>query len=263
MKINVVTSIYRLRKSRSLEFYLNPGLDIIKNIENSKINLTIYTNIKDNLLQNNNVKVKQVDFDELISFFWNDKEWRKSYSNALKSRSSKKFEEKNIPELLAIWLGKFEMMHRESVGCDKVLWMDSGIRTYLFNRNTNKYKTKKINIDHMLNSIESIFNDHEFAFLRSDLKEPFHGISMQKYNDKKLDLCRGGYILASSNQTLYIKEQIKYFWNFLISRNEFGTEENPLTMFYWSNFKQSILFDLDEWYEKLDMDLKNRLKLFL
>lgn len=258
MKISIVTSVFLLRKSRPIDFYLKPANDFLLDMANSNIDIHLYTNLeKSKFVQAGNIFIKNESFDNLIQYFWNDSDWRNIYSKALESRSSDRFEEKLIPELLSIWLGKFEMIYQASLNSDCVLWQDSGIRNYIFNKNIDKYVKKRIFPFKYQSVIEEMLGNNSIVLLaaedsRDDL---YHGVNMKEYSDNK-QYCRAGFILSKSEEISNMRDSIKFYWNKLISNKHYGTEENPLTMFYWSNPNVKI-YKLNEWLSLFDLDERN------
>ena len=251
MKLSIVTSVYKLRKIRSLDFYLRPLNDFLKDMKESDIIVNVHTDLDFNLFENSsNFNFHSTSIDELINFFWDDKDWRDTYRKALIDRSSLRFEEKDIPELIGIWLGKFEMMFRASLNSDYVLWQDAGILSYLYGRKDENYKRYKCKPDKYKSGVKKIIKNSNFAFLSSDKNPEFyHGVKMSNYNNLN-NYCRGGFILSRSENVLYLKNQIKFFWNLLLTNKDFGTEENPLTLFQWDN-KDCVVLNYDSWLYQL------------
>ena len=235
MKISIVTSIFHLRKTRPLGYYLKPAQDLVEDMSGSDIDIHLYTNLaSSHFASAENVHIYSPSIDELVQFFWNDPNWRNMYSDMLSDRPDHRFEEKLIPELIGIWLGKFEMVYRASLQSDCVLWQDSGIRMGLFQKDFSLY-SKVSSLPWLYqSSIERLTFQHPMTLLSTDnYRDPFHGVDMKRY-DRRTDLCRAGMFLLRSEEAEFLRNSIAENWRLMTSRGDFGTEENPLTLTYWS-----------------------------
>jgi hypothetical protein len=259
MKITIVTCAYSLRRSRDFNFYLNPLNDLLSNLSNSDLNIKLFTN-RDagDFVEGKNIDVCVRDIDSLVKPIWDDASWKETYKLALKDRSSLRFEEKEVPELIGIWLGKFQMLKEAAEDCDAVLWQDAGIRNYLFGRQANNYKKKRIFPTYYKSAIGHLLSKSSIALLSSTVNDVhFHGVDMTRYGVAK-KYVRAGFILMNSSEALNLRDQISFNWNHMVSNGDFGTEENPLTLFSWTR-PDAIRYSLDDWFKMFRLDLENRI----
>lgn len=251
MKIVIVTAVYEIRKSRPFEFYLYPANDFLSNMADSDLKIKVFTNKKSNLfVRSCNIEICTREPESFMKSVWDDPDWKRVYSNALKNRPDDRFEEKNNPELLAIWLGKFQMMYESSEGADAVLWQDAAIRTYMFGRDAGKYTRKQISKSIYFSSIRKLMEKSSFSLLSSEKSEKyFHGVKMSKYGSN--ECVRAGLILARASETENLKNEVAKYWGSLVENGDYGTEENPLSIFAW-NRKDVSIYSYNEWMKFLD-----------
>jgi len=247
MKISLVTSVYQIRKSRPLDYYLVPTQHLIQDLANSNIYIWLFTDLDASQFPiAANLKIKQLTYDQLISDIWPDEGWAIKYKKAMKDRLISRFEEKSFPELLAVWLGKFKMMEFASLESDCVLWQDSGIRGRMCKKKFRLYRKCIIRPKIYTKAIEMLVEKNPLILMKCyGYVNPYHGVNMKFYS-KKDTLIRGGFILSKSEEVRKLKEKICHYWNLLISNKHYGTEENPLTLYYWERNDIKIL-DYDEW----------------
>ncbi len=267
MKICIATSVYHLRKTRPLDYYLMPAKHLIEDFADSDIDVFLFTNIPDSFSVNSkNIKIIHKEPDDFAMDIWGDLDWRTKYKNALASRDEKRFEEKNVPELIAIWLGKMTMMEIASQESDCVLWQDSGIRMgRVFGKDFSKYSKCYANPNRYCKFISKLFNSYPTVFMKCDgYINPYHGIDMEKYDHQNIKYhIRGGFIFARSNEISQLKTDFKQHWLKLINNNDYGTEENPLTLCHWQRPKSTILC-YDEWLSFLNIgNLEQQIKQML
>lgn len=256
MKLCVVTAVYHLRKTRPLEYYLAPAIHLLEDFSNSEVNVMLFTDLPADLFpKSNNLKVVHKTPDELADDMWGEPNWRSVYSTALSDRPDHRFEEKNIPELIAIWLGKLTMMEIATQGVDCVLWQDSGIRMgRVFGKQTSNYNKCYSSATRYQRTIDNLVNKHSVVFMGCDGHvNPYHGVDMKKYDtDKKGYHIRAGFLLAKSSEVPALKADVKKHWLRLIANNDYGTEENPLTLCQWER-PQSLVLSYDEWLSRLNI----------
>lgn len=250
MKLVLVTSVFALRKSRPLDYYLVPAVDLLQDLKNTEIEVFLFTNLNHSYFPSaSNITIISPTLDELICEIWSNPDWREIYRKALADRSLERFEEKRIVELISIWLGKFKMMEIASKSnADKILWQDSGIRMgKIFHKDFRKYKKCTINPKIYIQSVETFLSEKPLAFMESErVVNPYHGIDMTKYGPKEKYI-RGGFIFMDANEVHRTKNSIFNYWNELISNGDYGTEENPLTMYYWERRSESLKLSYDKW----------------
>lgn len=254
MSLSLVTAVYALRKTRPLNYYLIPTQHLLEDLANSEISVYLFTNLDKSFYPSaSNIKINNLTPNELICDIWDDPNWKIVYKNALSDRPENRFEEKIILDLIAIWLGKFKMME---IACDsnvdKVLWQDSGIRMGIYKKDFSKYKKCKTNPKIYIKKTQSILEKHPLAFMECDgFVNPYHGVDMKKYGLSK-KYSRGGFILSKKNEVKKLKEKVSIYWKKLIANNDYGTEENPLTLYQWER-KDSVLISYEKWISMLNI----------
>ncbi len=248
MQSVIVTSVYHLRKSRPLDYYLLPTVHLLEDLANSNVNICLFTDqSKDKFPQANNVHIFNVSVDELIKEMWANPNWRTEYS-----RYAKDSEQKASPELIAIWLGKMQMMKEATNYGDAVLWQDSGIRMpRIFKKRFEDYTKIRV-YSEKYNEFMKTLNEHPLVFMKNDVYEKiYNNVDMSKFGKIKT-LIRGGFIFARSNETKKLMNAVKAKWNFLVKLKRYGTEENPLTIYQWER-KDSHLLLYDQWLDGLGL----------
>lgn len=254
MKISIVTSVFPLRDSRPTEYYLLPLQHFLEDMKNSAILLYIFTNLEDSNFPNSpNINIIKSDPDQFAEEIFETPNWKQEYANALSTRPSSKYEEKNVPSLISIWLGKFAMMELGSENTDFVLWQDSGIRSGKFYRNKfQNYRKCKAYPERYLHALKEIISNYDLVCLSSEKPMgEFHGVPMNFYNTKKKNyLIRAGFILTRSSQIPEMRKGIKKYWKILTDNNDYGTEENPLTLYQW-NHPNSLVLSFEQWVNYL------------
>lgn len=248
MSLVIATSVYHLRKSRPIEYYLQPTIDLLSDLTNSNINVCVFTDQnKDLFPKGNNIHIFQISPEELIKEMWNKPNWKQEYQESLKIE----VEQKDIPDLLAIWLGKFPMMKLASEYGDHVLWQDSGIRMpRLFNKDFSKYKKCEVKSESYNDFTSSLLSKKSIVFMTCDsYLVPYHGVNMRKYSRNKT-LVRAGFILTKTPEIPLLQDQVKEKWNFLVDNGDYGTEENAMTFLSWER-KDIGLISYDAWLDGL------------
>jgi len=94
-KLCVVTSVYAIRKSRPLDYYLTPTIHLLEDLSDSDINICLFTDQEIGSFPTaGNIHIFQPSPESLIKEMWDQPDW-KSQPRGLEH-----------PNLLAIWLGK-------------------------------------------------------------------------------------------------------------------------------------------------------------
>jgi len=263
MKCSIVTCYYDIRKSRNIDYYLPPLNDFIHDLSGSDIDIHVFTDVDQiiNKTHATNVFIHNLTFQELIGDIWKDSNWSAVYEKFLINRDEKRFEEKIFPNLLAVWLGKFKMIEVAAENSDFVLWQDCGIRMYLFKKKAQNYKKKTLKASDYQSAIENLAKSSPVVLLESEKKidKEFHGVNMKKYSKERKDkLIGGGFMLFSKQKAKSVKGEIEKNWSKLIENSDYGTEENPLTIYYWEN--DCRVMTLKDWIKALKLE-SNEIKL--
>lgn len=256
MKLCVVTSVYHLRKTRPLEYYLTPAIHLLEDFSESDVDVKLFTDLPFDLFPiASNLTIIHKTPTEFAEDMWGDPNWKSVYQTALNDRPDDRFEEKHVPELIAIWLGKLTMMEMASQNADCVLWQDSGIRMGgPFEKNASLYNRGYSNPNKYRKTADILTRKYPTVFMECDgYVNPYHGIDMKKYETANQGYhVRGGFILAKSSEMSRLKSDVKGHWNNLISNGDYGTEENPLTICQWERPESSLL-TYSEWLSLLNI----------
>ncbi len=251
-KLCLVTSVFHIRKSRPLAYYLTPAIHLLEDFANSEVNVCLFTDQPEEVFPRApNISIRTCTPEALIRPIWNDPNWRNLYTKRA-APHEKNMEHRTIPELIAIWLGKLPMMTAAAEMGDVVLWQDSGIRMpKLFNKDFRNYKKTTIFPELYIAFTQKMSDLYPMTFMKCDMFfNPYWGVRMRNYHPTHKTLIRAGFILARSSEIAAFQQAFKDKWELLISRGDYGTEENPLTLCYWDRPDSSIL-SFDEWFNGL------------
>ncbi len=80
-------------------------------------------------------------------------------------------------------------------------------------------------------------------------EERFHGIAMSRYGCGPQ--IRAGFMLARATETPALAAQAKEKWNLMISRGDYGTEENVLSICQWR--PPARVLSADQWLDGLGL----------
>ena len=248
-KLCVVTSVYNIRKTRPLEYYLTPTIDLIDDMSGSDVEICVFTDqCKDKFGVAENIRVFNYPPDFFIKSMWDDADWRNKY---LTKRANSTGEV--IPELISIWLGKFMMMQMAlNSNVDRILWQDSGIRGHFFKHyKSQRYKKKKLYPSVYNASTQNLLEKHKIVLMHyQDLNNVIqHGVDMTKYNTKKSMMA--GLMLCDASEIHNLAAGIKQKWNLLIENDDYGTEETALSLYYSENENRIGTMIYPEWVDCL------------
>lgn len=253
MNLCIVTSVYRLRKTRPLDYYLKPAVHLLQDFSESDVSVVLFTNLDVELFpEASNIHIIKKDPSSFMDEMSDDPSWKEKYQFALRNRPTNRFEEKVLPDLVSIWMGKMIMMEEAAKISDVVLWQDSGIRMgRVFGKDASRYVKCTSSVNRYISTVESLIKKNSLVFMSCDgYINPYHGVDMTKYGNGQM--VRAGFILASSSEVPLLKNKMKSYWNKLAENNDFGTEENPLTLYRWER-KDSGILSYDEWLANLGL----------
>jgi len=263
--LSLVTCAYtNLRKSRPKDYYLRPLRDLIDELRNSQIGLFVFTNEPPEMFgkPSDNIFINHIPIDDFAAEMWGLPNWRADYMENLKDRPVDRFEEAVVPELIGIWLGKFPMLQYAAEHSKNVLWVDSGLKVgpICQKQIANYYKSP---IDsNFQNRILTKFKNHSFGFMNMRHRDWFHKISMSKYEEIfreqfcfKPEIIQAGCIFSRQALVSDLKEGVRKQWLYLLSNGDYGTEENPLTLYRWTR-SDALAFSYWEWISLLGYDKK-------
>jgi hypothetical protein len=257
MHLCIVTSVFKLRRTRPLDYYLTPTIDMLIDLQNSNIDIFVFTDQpKQCFPEANNIHILNVCPSSLIQNIWEDYDWKSNYVTALQNRSKilmERNEQKSVPDLLAIWLGKIPMMKIASEAGDVVLWQDSGIRmSKLFSKNFALYKKCELSAEIYQMFVSKMIGLAPLVFMSGRQANVLHGVDMSRYGSVGKTQVKAGFILAKSSEIELLQSKVKEKWSLLIENNDYGTEENALTLYQWER-TDSLILPYDCWLDQLEM----------
>lgn len=259
----LVTATYSLRKTRPIDYYLVPTINLLNSLANTEIEICLFTNLpKESFPSAKNIEIIIKDVNEFAAEMWGTHDWKSQYefNSKLTEHLPRQYvqeEERTVPEMLSLWLGKFPMMQYASQKAKNVLWQDSGVATgLLFNRKIEQYKDIDFNCRKYLDLLNR-FKDKPLAFAKCFYYiHPYHRVNMEKYNKSNKPFLRAGFIFAKSKEIEKLKDKVSYYWKYLVDNNDFGSEENALTLYSWEREDIELLF-LHDWMNLLGIEPKN------
>ncbi len=257
MTLCLVTSVFHLRKTRPLDYYLQPAIHLLEDMASSDVNVCLFTDQDESLFPKaSNIHIFPMPADNFIKEMWDCPYWKDTYTR--KTRGKKGVTEQQfVPELLAIWLGKFPMMKIGASMGDRVLWQDSGIlMAELFNKEFNTYQHRYASPKRYISYTNELIKMAPLTFMLAEdhpMSFAYHGVYMKQFDySGSKPLVRAGFMLASSSEVWQLQEKIKKKWNLMLSRNLYGTEENPLTLYHWER-RDSKLVKYYDWLQGLGL----------
>jgi len=138
---------------------------------------------------------------------------------------------------------------------DNILWQDSGIRMpRLFRKDFSKYIRCTVEPEKYNQTTQWLLSKRRLVFMKTDTKaKRFHGIEMSKYEPTgATHHISAGFILARATEVPNLQYGVKKCWERLVRNHDYGTEENPLTLYHWER-KDSKSISYDEWLTRLGL----------